>query len=130
MATSYSDNVNVDYLLEKRDTQPPLQVTRDQAVKLSQINQQAVNVPPSVMVQATKQNADNNFIEGLTEFFSKAKASTYGKLKTAFQFFSIFLYISLYFLGNTFRQKYQKSKTSELGSTKSTCGMKRPNVKF
>lgn len=83
MATSYSDNVNVDYLLEKRDTQPPLQVTRDQAVKLSQINQQAVNVPPSVMVQATKQNADNNFIEGLTEFFSKAKASTYGKLKTA-----------------------------------------------
>ena len=31
MATSYSDNVNVDYLLEKRDTQPPLQVTRDQA---------------------------------------------------------------------------------------------------
>jgi hypothetical protein len=83
MATSYSDNVNVDYLLEKRDTQPALQVTRDQAVKLSQINQQAVNVPPSVMVQATKQNADNNFIEGLTEFFSKAKASTYGKLKTA-----------------------------------------------
>ena len=78
MATSYSDNVNVDYLLEKRDTQPPLQVSRDQAVKLSQINQQAVNVPPSVMVQATKQNADNNFIEGLTEFFSKAKASTYG----------------------------------------------------
>ena len=34
MATSYSDNVNVDYLLEKRDTQPPLQVSRDEAVKL------------------------------------------------------------------------------------------------
>ena len=83
MATSYSDNVNVDYLLEKRDTQPPLQVSRDQAVKLSQINQQAVNVPPSVMVQATKQNADEGFIEGLTEFFTKAKAATYGKLKTA-----------------------------------------------
>lgn len=83
MATSYSDNVNVDYLLEKRDTQPPLQVSRDQAVKLSQINQQAVNVPPSVMVQAAKQNADEGFIEGLTEFFTKAKAATYGKLKTA-----------------------------------------------
>ena len=83
MATSYSDNVNVDYLLEKRDTQPPLQVSRDQAVKLSQINQQAVNVPPSVMVQATKQNADEGFIEGLTEFFTKAKAASYGKLKTA-----------------------------------------------
>ena len=83
MATSYSDNVNVDYLLEKRDTQPPLQVSRDEAVKLSQINQQAVNVPPSVMVQATKQNADEGFIEGLTEFFTKAKAATYGKLKTA-----------------------------------------------
>jgi hypothetical protein len=83
MATSYSDNVNVDYLLEKRDTQPPLQVTRDQAIKLSQINQQAVNVPPSVMVQATKQNADDDFIEGLTEFFTKAKAATYGRLKTA-----------------------------------------------
>ena len=83
MATSYSDNVNVDYLLEKRDTQPPLQVTRNQAIKLSQINQQAVNVPPSVMVQATKQNADEGFVEGLTEFFTKAKAATYGKVKTA-----------------------------------------------
>ena len=54
MATSYSDNVDVDYLLEKRETQGRPQVTIDQAQRLSQINQTTSGIPASLMVKATQ----------------------------------------------------------------------------
>ena len=56
-------------------------VTPEEANRLSAIQQQSANVPGSVLVQATKQQADNSFVDGLTDFFSKAKEKTYGALK-------------------------------------------------
>ena len=53
-------------------------VTPDEANRLSSINQQSANIPASVMVQATKAQSDDSFVEGLTDFFSKAKEKTYG----------------------------------------------------
>ena len=58
-------------------------VTPDEANRLSSINQQSANIPASVMVQATKTQSDDSFIEGLTDFFSKAKEKTYGAIKNA-----------------------------------------------
>ena len=58
-------------------------VTPEEANRLSAIQQQSANVPGSVLVQATKQQADNSFVDGLTDFFSKAKEKTYGAIKNA-----------------------------------------------
>ena len=58
-------------------------VTPDEANRLSSINQQSANIPASVMVQATKTQSDDSFVEGLTDFFSKAKEKTYGAIKNA-----------------------------------------------
>jgi hypothetical protein len=58
-------------------------VTPDEAQRLSAINQQSANIPGSVLVQATKAQADNSFVDSLTDFFSKAKEKTYGALKKA-----------------------------------------------
>ena len=58
-------------------------VTPDEANRLSSINQQSANIPASVMVQATKAQSDDSFVEGLTDFFSKAKEKTYGAIKNA-----------------------------------------------
>ena len=41
-------------------------VTPEEANRLSAIQQQSANVPGSVLVQATKQQADNSFVDGLT----------------------------------------------------------------
>ena len=49
--SSFSDNVNVDYLLEKRERTGRVQVTQDQADRLSAVQQGTTNVPASVMVQ-------------------------------------------------------------------------------
>ena len=81
--SSFSDNVNVDYLLEKRERTGRVQVTQDQADRLSAVQQGTTNVPASVMVQGVKDNADNGFFDSLTEFFSKATAATYGRVKNA-----------------------------------------------
>ena len=81
--SSFSDNVNVDYLLEKRERTGRVQVTQDQADRLSAVQQGTTNVPASVMVQGVKDNADNGFLDSLTEFFSKATAATYGRVKNA-----------------------------------------------
>src|SRR5210317_718887 len=58
-------------------------VTPEEANRLSAIQQQSANVPGSVLVQATKQQADNSFVDGLTDFFSKGKEKTYGAIKNA-----------------------------------------------
>ena len=58
-------------------------VTPEEAQRLSAINQQSANIPGSVLVQATKAQADNSFVDSLTDFFSKAKEKTYGALKNA-----------------------------------------------
>ena len=58
-------------------------VTPEEANRLSAIQQQSANVPGSVLVQATKQQADNSFVDSLTDFFSKAKEKTYGAIKNA-----------------------------------------------
>ena len=58
-------------------------VTPEEANRLSAIQQQSANVPGSVLVQATKAQADNSFVDSLTDFFSKAKEKTYGALKNA-----------------------------------------------
>jgi len=81
--SSFSDNVNVDYLLEKRERTGRVQVTQDQADRLSAVQQGTTNVPASVMVQGVKDNKDDGFFDSLTEWFSKATAATYGRVKNA-----------------------------------------------
>lgn len=58
-------------------------VTPEEAQRLSALNQQSANIPGSVLVQATKAQADNSFVDSLTDFFSKAKEKTYGAVKNA-----------------------------------------------
>jgi len=58
-------------------------VTPEEAQRLSNINQQSANIPGSILVQATKTQADKSFVDGLTDFFSKAKEKTYGSIKNA-----------------------------------------------
>jgi uncharacterized protein YpmS len=83
MATSYSDNVDVDYLLEKRETQGRPQVTIDQAQRLSQINQTTSGIPASLMVKATQDNADDGFLDALGTVIAKANNATFGRIKNA-----------------------------------------------
>ena len=58
-------------------------IKEESAQLLSQINQVAANVPESVMVEAAKRNINLEFMNPITDFFSKAAQEPWRRLKAS-----------------------------------------------
>ena len=71
----------IDIPVFNRDTYD--QVTEEVAQLLSQINQVAANVPETIMVEAAKRNINLEFMNPVTDFFSKAAQEPWRRLKAS-----------------------------------------------
>jgi len=71
----------IDIPVFNRDTYD--QVTEEAAQLLSQINQVAANVPETIMVEAAKRNINLEFMNPVTDFFSKAAQEPWRRLKAS-----------------------------------------------
>ncbi len=58
-------------------------ITEQQAVSLSQINQESASVPETIMVEAAKNNVDESMVQQLNSFFSRSNESSSNRLKNS-----------------------------------------------
>jgi len=82
MVERFSADLDIENL-EYKSANDDVVVTPAQAQALSNIVQTTANVPTSVMVKAAQTNNEDGFLDALSEFFSKAKMASHGRLKKA-----------------------------------------------
>ena len=79
MVERFSKDLNIPVFVNP-DTND---ITEQQAVRLSQINQESASVPETIMVEAAKNNVDESMVQQLNSFFSRSNESSSNRLKNA-----------------------------------------------